>query len=62
MAADGPPRSRHRPAFVYIGIIGTSFLFAFYDVFDINVSFIQSCIALEHDCTPANAFRPPHPR
>jgi MFS transporter, putative metabolite:H+ symporter len=26
--------------FLFIGIIGTGFLFAFYDVFDINVSFI----------------------
>ena len=30
-------------------------MFAFYDVFDINVSFIQSCVALKHGCTPANA-------
>jgi hypothetical protein len=41
--------------FMFIGIIGTGFLFAFYDVLDINVSFIQSCIALKHGCTPANA-------
>ncbi|HTX12568.1 MAG TPA: MFS transporter [Solirubrobacteraceae bacterium] len=41
--------------FVFIGIIGLGFLFAFYDVFDINVSFIQSCVALKHGCTPANA-------
>jgi MFS family permease len=41
--------------FLFIGIIGTGFLFAFYDVFDINVSFIQSCVALKHGCTPANA-------
>ncbi|MBV9197509.1 MAG: MFS transporter [Solirubrobacterales bacterium] len=41
--------------FIFIGIIGTGFLFAFYDVFDINVSFIQSCVALKHGCTPANA-------
>jgi MFS transporter, putative metabolite:H+ symporter len=40
---------------MFIGIIGTGFLFAFYDVFDINVSFIQSCVALKHGCTPANA-------
>ena len=42
--------------FLFIGIIGTGFLFAFYDVFDINVSFIQSCVALKHGCTPANAL------
>jgi MFS transporter, putative metabolite:H+ symporter len=41
--------------FLFIGIIGTGFLFAFYDVFDINVSFIQSCVALKPGCTPANA-------
>ncbi len=42
--------------FLFIGIIGLGFLFAFYDVFDINVSFIQSCVALKHGCTPANAL------
>lgn len=41
--------------FMFIGIIGLGFMFAFYDVFDINVSFIQSCVALKHGCTPANA-------
>jgi putative MFS transporter len=41
--------------FVFVGIIGLGFMFAFYDVFDINVSFIQSCVALKHGCTPANA-------
>jgi len=42
--------------FLFIGIIGLGFLFAFYDVFDINVSFIQTCVALKHGCTPANAL------
>ena len=41
---------------LFIGIIGAGFLFAFYDVFDINVSFIQTCVALKHGCTPANAL------
>jgi MFS transporter, putative metabolite:H+ symporter len=41
--------------FAFVGIIGLGFMFAFYDVFDINVSFIQSCVALKHGCTPANA-------
>src|ERR1700749_283037 len=41
--------------FIFVGIIGTGFLFAFYDVFDINVSFVQSCVALKPGCTPANA-------
>ena len=42
--------------FLFLGIIGTGFLFAFYDVFDINVSFIQTCVALKHGCTPENAI------
>ena len=41
--------------FLFVGIIGLGFMFAFYDVFDINVSFIQSCVALKPGCTPANA-------
>jgi MFS transporter, putative metabolite:H+ symporter len=41
--------------FMFVGIIGLGFMFAFYDVFDINVSFIQSCVALKHGCSPANA-------
>ena len=32
-------------------IIGIGFLFTFYDIFDINVSFIQSCRALVPGCT-----------
>lgn len=42
--------------FVFIGIIGTGFLFTFYDIFDINVSFIQTCVELKRGCTPANAL------
>ena len=42
--------------FLFIGIIGTGFLFTFYDIFDINVSFIQSCVALKPGCTPETAF------
>src|SRR5262249_44437178 len=42
--------------FLFLGIIGTGFLFAFYDVFDINVSFIQTCVGLKHGCTPENAI------
>ena len=38
--------------FLFIGIIGAGFLFAFYDVFDINVSFIQSCVALKPGARP----------
>ena len=36
-------------------IIGVGFLFTFYDIFDINVSFIQTCSALVSGCTPATA-------
>jgi hypothetical protein len=31
--------------FLFVGIIGLGFMFAFHEVFDINVSFIQSCVA-----------------
>jgi MFS transporter, putative metabolite:H+ symporter len=68
-AADGT--GRHTPAsilarldridvwslpFLFVGIIGTGFLFTFYDIFDINVSFIQSCVDLKPGCTPATAL------
>ena len=43
-------------SYVFIGIIGTGFLFTFYDIFDINVSFIQTCTQLRAGCTPANAL------
>ena len=42
--------------FLFVGIIGLGFLFTFYDVFDINVSFIQSCAALKPGCTPETAL------
>jgi MFS family permease len=42
--------------YLFIGIIGLGFLFTFYDIFDINVSFIQSCVDLKSGCTPENAF------
>jgi MFS family permease len=42
------------PAF--IAIIGLGFLFTFYDIFDINVSFIQTCIGLVKGCTPETAL------
>src|SRR6201987_355836 len=61
----GPARRDRRWSmpFLFIGIIGTGFLFAFYDVFDINVSFIQSCVALKPGCTPAQrGDRPAGPR
>jgi MFS transporter, putative metabolite:H+ symporter len=42
--------------FLFLGTIGTGLLLAFYDVFDINVSFIQTCVGLKHGCTPENAI------
>ena len=41
--------------YLFIGIIGVGFLFTFFDIFDINVSFIQTCAALVSGCTPVNA-------
>ena len=42
-------------SYLFIGIIGAGFLFTFFDIFDINVSFVQTCIALVSGCTPLNA-------
>lgn len=44
------------PAF--LTIIGLGFLFTFYDIFDINVSFVQTCTQLVKGCTPENALGP----
>jgi MFS family permease len=41
---------------LFIGVIGLGFLFTFYDIFDINVSFIQTCVALKPGCTPPTAL------
>ena len=43
-------------SYLFIGIIGLGFLFTFYDIFDINVSFIQTCVELNKGCTPENAL------
>ncbi|WP_138443163.1 MFS transporter [Sinomonas susongensis] len=40
----------------FIAIIGLGFLFTFYDIFDINVSFIQTCVSLQKGCTPETAL------
>lgn len=42
-------------SYLFIGIIGIGFLFTFFDIFDINVSFIQTCVTLVNGCTPVNA-------
>jgi putative MFS transporter len=41
---------------LFVGVIGLGFLFTFYDIFDINVSFIQTCVDLKAGCTPETAL------
>lgn len=41
--------------YLFIGIIGLGFLFTFYDIFNINVSFIETCGAIVPGCTPISA-------
>ena len=41
--------------YLFIGIIGLGFLFTFYDIFNINVSFIETCSVIVPHCTPASA-------
>src|SRR6266496_725707 len=43
--------------YLFIAIIGVGFLFTFYDIFDINVSFIQTCTQIVPGCTPVIADR-----
>lgn len=40
---------------VFFLVIGIGFLFTFYDIFDINVSYIQTCTQIVPKCTPATA-------
>jgi MFS family permease len=40
----------------FLVIIGLGFLFTFYDIFDINVSFVQTCTQLVRGCTPPTAL------
>ncbi len=44
-------------SYLFIGIIGIGFLFTFFDIFDINVSFIQTCTQIVAGCIPG----PPGP-
>lgn len=39
-------------SYLFIGIIGVGFLFTFFDIFDINVSFIQTCVQIVPGCSP----------
>lgn len=42
-------------SYLFIGIIGAGFLFTFFDIFDISVSFIQTCTQIVPGCNTANA-------
>jgi MFS family permease len=42
-------------SYLFIGIIGVGFLFTFYDIFVINVSFIQTCTQIVSGCNPATS-------
>jgi putative MFS transporter len=39
-------------SYLFIGIIGVGFLFTFFDIFDINVSFLQTCTQIVAGCLP----------
>lgn len=41
--------------YLFIGVIGLGFMFTFFDIFDINVSFIQTCVEIVPGCTPVTA-------
>src|SRR5205085_843209 len=36
----------------FLIVLGMGFTFTFYDIFDINVSFIQTCLQIVPKCTP----------
>src|SRR5438445_5168302 len=42
-------------SYLFIGIIGIGFLFTFFDIFDITVSFIQTCFQIVPGCIPPTA-------
>ncbi|MBO0783259.1 MAG: MFS transporter, partial [Ktedonobacteraceae bacterium] len=39
-------------SYLFIGIIGIGFLFTFFDIFDVTVSFVQTCTQIVTGCTP----------
>jgi len=49
--------------YIYVFVIGVGFLFTFYDIFDINVSFIQTCTQIVTKCLagppPGSTSLPP---
>jgi MFS family permease len=40
---------------LFLGVLGLGFFFNFYDIFDINVSYIQTCSQIIPGCDPSNA-------
>lgn len=44
-------------SWAFMAIIGLGYLFTFFDIFDINVSFIQTCTQIKFACTPENALQ-----
>src|SRR5713101_8608201 len=42
-------------SYLFIGIIGIGFLFTFFDIFDVTVSFIQTCTQIVPGCIPPTA-------
>ncbi|TRM83217.1 MFS transporter, partial [Sulfolobus sp. A20-N-G8] len=45
-------------SYIFIGILGIGFLFTFYDIFDINVSFIQTALTIFHVSSPSSPIIP----
>jgi putative MFS transporter len=43
-------------SYLFIVVIGLGMLFVQYDIFDVNVSFVQTCVSIEPGCTPPTAF------
>ncbi len=41
-------------SYLFIGILGVGFLFTFFDIFDVTVSFVQTCLQVVPGCTPVN--------
>lgn len=41
-------------SYIFIGILGMGFLFTFFDIFDINVSFIQTALTIFHVSSPSS--------
>ncbi len=42
-------------SYLFIGIIGVGFLFTFFDIFDVTVSFVQTCLQVVPGCNPENS-------